>query len=230
MLYNVSEGMQGMALQVVRNHPNAWDVQVLRKVVTRPDETGTMGGAPNMGGIGVLDSQDENQYTYEWLCNAHALKAEQYQPGNMTDLLDAAIGGAEEFLYMLAPAKEAGESIKTLGFKTKDVVLFVLGIGPEAARAAYEIASVDATCELPPHLPRYVLNRRADMDLPAGMPEDDDEDLDGDDQEPSAPAPEPEPGEGENTSETPDLPPAPDGGGNTVSSGDGLGQPDWLSD
>lgn len=175
MHYGVSEGMQAMALQVVRNHPNAWDVQVLRKVVTRPDETGTMGGAPNFGGIGVLDSQDENQYEYAWLCNAHAVKGEGFQPGNMTDRLDMAITSAQEFIYLLAPAREAPQEVKDLGFKTKDVVLFLMGVGADAARAAYEVASVDATCELPPHLPRYVLNRRADMDVPAGALDPDEE-------------------------------------------------------
>ncbi len=211
MLTNVSEGMQGMALQVVRNHPNSWDVQVLRKVVTRAEETGEMGGAPNMGGIGVLDSQDENDYTYEFLSYAHALKGEQFQPGNMTDRLDMPIGGMEEFTYMLAPSKEADGTIKALGFKTKDLVLFVLGIGADAPRAAYEVASVDATCELPPHLPRYVLNRRADMDLSGILPE---EALEPDPPPPSEPV---------TDSAT--------GDGNPVSTDGGqIGVADWLSD
>lgn len=211
MLTNVSEGMQGMALQVVRNHPNSWDVQVLRKVVTRTEETGAMGGAPNMGGIGVLDSQDENDYTYEFLSYAHALKGEQFQPGNMTDRLDMPIGGMEEFTYMLAPSKEADGTIKALGFKTKDLVLFVLGIGADAPRAAYEVASVDATCELPPHLPRYVLNRRADMDLSGILPE-----------ETTEPDPAP-PSEPVTDSATAD--------GNQVSTDGGqIGVADWLSD
>lgn len=159
-----------MALQVIRGHGNAWDVQMLRKVVKRTSSTGTVGGSPNLGGLAVLDSNDETDFEYEFLCNGHALKAEFFQPGNMTDRMDAAIGGAEEFLYMLAREKDPNDLTAHLQpLTTKTLVLFILGEGEGAARLAYEVATVDATCELPPFLPRYVLNRRAEMDLPAGF-------------------------------------------------------------
>lgn len=171
MLYNVPENFKRMGDKVVRNHPNSWDVQVFKKVVMRANTTGTMGGLPNVGGIGVLDSQDEPEYTYEWLCNGWALRAEQFQPGNMTDVRDAAIGGAEEFPYMIAvdraplvpdgPPNDAQISNKCL-------VMFLIGEGPDAARLCFEVASTDSTMELPPFVPRYVLNRRDDLHVPAG--------------------------------------------------------------
>lgn len=169
MLYNVPESVKRMGDKVVKNHPNSWDVQMFRKVVLRTD-TGTMGGLPTMGGIGVLDSQDETEFTYEWLCNGWALRAEQFQPGNMTDRMDAAIGGAEVFPYMIAvdrtPAEEGGEP-NLAEVKNKDLVMFVIGEGADAARLCFEVASTDSTMELPPFVPRYSLNRRDDLHVPA---------------------------------------------------------------
>lgn len=172
MQWNLGVGMGRMTNQLIRQHPMAYDVQVLRKLITRPDETGVMGGIPNFGGVGSLDSQDESQYKYEFLCNAHAVKGTTYSPGNMTDNLDAPVGSDEEFTYLMvgAKVKEHPEWVDT-EFKTKDVVLFVFGADENSARAAYEVASVDATCQLPPFMPRYVLNRRADLDLPANFDE-----------------------------------------------------------
>lgn len=172
MQWNLGTSMGRMTAQLIRNHPFAYDVQVLRKVIKRTEDSTSMGGIPTFGGVGALDSQDENAYEYEFLCNAHAVKAMQYQPGNMTDNLDAPIGSDEEFVHLMTPARDKNHpEWDTVQFKTKDVVLFVLGADADSPRLAFEVGSVDATCQLPPFMPRYVLNRRADLDIPAGLPD-----------------------------------------------------------
>lgn len=173
MQWNLGIGMGRMTTQLIRNHPFAYDVQVLRKVIQRPADTGSMGGIPNFGGIGSLDSQDETDYDYEFLCNAQAVKATAFSPGNMTDNMDAPVGGDDEQTYLMIPARSKDHpQWEEIQFKTKDVLLFVLGADETAARVAYEVAAVDATCQLPPFMPRYVLNRRAELDLPADFEPD----------------------------------------------------------
>lgn len=174
MLYNVSTGIQRMALNVIRRHPNAWSVQFFRKVIDRT-ASASYGGMPTLGGAAVLDSQDEPAFHYEFLANGYAMRAEQFmgQGMNMTEALDAPFGGEAQFSYALAtelPPPPALGQVPALPveLKTKDLVLFVLGDTPDAARLAYEIATVQPTMEMPPYLPRYVLNRYADFDLAEG--------------------------------------------------------------
>lgn len=174
MLYNVSTGIQRMALNVIRRHPNAWSVQFFRKVV---DRTGSdsYGGMPTLGGIAVLDSQDEPSYHYEFLANGYAMRADGFmgQGMSMTEALDAPAGGDAQFSYALAvelppPPALGEEAALPVELKTKDLVLFVLGDTPDAPRLAYEVATVQPTMEMPPYLPRYILNRCADFDLVEG--------------------------------------------------------------
>lgn len=168
MLFNVSNGLARMALNVIRNHPNAWSVQVFRKVIDRTAPTST-GGLPTIGGIGTLDSQDEPAYHYEFLVNACAVRADQFQGGGlgMTERMDAPMGGGDEFPYLIAPEMPSIDEPEPaeVEFKTKDVVLFLLGDTVDAARLAFEVATIEPTMDMPPYLPRYILNRRSDLNL-----------------------------------------------------------------
>lgn len=169
MLYNISDGTQRIAHNVIRNHPNTWSVQFMRKVLerTQPDV---------IGGIGMLDSADEQAYHFEFLSNGYALRAEPHQGAglNMTERRDAPIGSAEDFVYMLAPELPdvvlGAPPPEPVELKTKDVVLFFLGDGAGAARLAFEVASIEPMMAMPPYLPRYVLQRRAELDMQATQP------------------------------------------------------------
>jgi hypothetical protein len=54
------------------------------------------------------------------------------------------------------------------------VLYLLLGEGENAPKVAYEIVEVEAVVNVPPFVPRYVVNRRDDLDIidPAA-PEDD---------------------------------------------------------
>lgn len=198
MLYNIAQGIQRMALNAIRAHPNSWSVQFFRKVVDRTAPE-SYGGLPTLGGLAQLDSQDEPAYHYEFLCNGYARRPDQYAGSGMSmaEAKDAPMGGADEFLYMLAPELPAPASLDEpapapVELTTKDVVLFVLGDTPDAARVAFEIATIEPMMELPPYLPRYVLIRRADMDLAEGIEVPDHPALAGDETPPGLPDPAPE--------------------------------------
>src|SRR5690242_10757353 len=102
MLNNVPEAINRMTRNVVMNHPNTYSVQVFRKTITRtaPD---TVAGAPTMGGLGVLDSMDEEQFEYAFLGNGFAMPAEGFAPAPMVKRGDANIYAGDEFRFLIEP-------------------------------------------------------------------------------------------------------------------------------
>ena len=64
MLNSVPKAINDAARTVTLRHPNRMDATVWRKEVNRT-ASGEVGGMPNIGGVGVLDSEDEADYSYE---------------------------------------------------------------------------------------------------------------------------------------------------------------------
>lgn len=168
MLNNVPMGINALARNVVINHPNTYNCEVYRRKVLRGDPMS--GGAPTMGGMMVLSADDETEIEWELVGSGYALPAEQMIGGPMMDRRDAANGEGEEFRFLVEPEEMIGNPG---GFEVKkqDVIYLLLGIGESAPKLAYEIVDVEAAVNLPPYVPRYVTNRRADLDLMSGLPE-----------------------------------------------------------
>ena len=168
MLYNVPNTLNRMIFNVVANHPNAFSCEMLRRIVTRsnPGEKEFL-GRETMGGAGVLDTYDEEDYTYEFLGLGYALPTENFQPSKLTDHKDANIGPTEEFSFLIVPQAQSGEE----GFfipKTHDVMYLLLGEDPEKqAKLAFEIIRMETTSNIPPYTNRWICNRRDDMHISA---------------------------------------------------------------
>lgn len=167
MLTNVPSAVSRMARNVVINHPNTFSCQVFRKSVTRTADS-SVGGLPTLGGLGVIDSSDEEQIEYEFVGNGYAMPAEQFQASSMMDRQDANNFPGEEFRYLIEPeAANAGEE----GFftpKKHDVFYLLLGPGDAPAKLAFEIISIETALNIPPYTIRYVANRRDDLHVAAG--------------------------------------------------------------
>jgi len=163
MLNNVPMGINAMARNVIINHPNAFNCEVYRRQVLRPDSQA--GGAPTLGGMMVLSMDDEQEIEWVLAGLGYALPSEQFQPASMMDRRDANNGYGEEFRFLIEPEETIGNPG---GFEIKknDVIYLVLGEGPEAPRLAYEIVDVEAVVNVPPYVPRYVTNRRDDLAVP----------------------------------------------------------------
>lgn len=161
MLHNVPAAVNRMARNVVINHPNAYNCQVFRKTVTRPGLDA--GGLPVLGGLGVLSSDDEEQFTYEWVGNGYALQVEAFEPALMMDRGDANNGAGDAFKFLIE-AEEAG------GFEPgkNDVIYLLLGDGPSPAKLAFEIVGIEAVLNIPPYTTRFITNRRDDLHVAAG--------------------------------------------------------------
>lgn len=162
MLNNVPTGINAMARNVIINHPNTFNCEIYRRQVLRPDPQA--GGAPTLGGMMVLSTDDEQDIEWALAGLGYALPAEQFQAAQMMDRRDAHNGEGEEFRFLIEPEEMVGNP-GGFEIKNKDVLYLILGEGADAPRLAYEIVAVEAVVNVPPYVPRYVTNRRDDLVL-----------------------------------------------------------------
>lgn len=163
MLHNVPTQIGRTVRAVVANHPNAFSCQVWRKEVLRKADD-EFAGKPTFGGIGVIDSGDEEDYKYNFIGNGYVLPAEQFQPAPVNDAQDANVGASDDFLFIIISEAQTSEE----GYfepQNHDVVYVLLGERPNEAKLAYEIVSLETTINISPYIQRYRCNRRGDMDI-----------------------------------------------------------------
>jgi hypothetical protein len=157
MLHNVPEAINRMTRNIVINHPNTYNAIMFRKRVLRTGPE-TVGGLPTLGGLGVINSEDESEFTYDLLGNAYAMKAEQFESGTMMDRQDANTGDAQEFRYLIEPEIQDGLQ-GGFSVKKNDVMYLVLG----DVRLAYEVVSIGTKSDIPPYNQFYICNIRNDL-------------------------------------------------------------------
>ena len=163
MLTNVQAGINAMTRNVIIHHPNTYNCEVYRKTVIRtaPD---AVGGVPTLGGLGVLDTMDEEEYEYTFLGYGHALPAESFAPSPMVNHRDANIGSSDEFRFLIEP-EEPSSAPGWFDIRNHDVVYLLLGTDEKPPKLAFEIVGIETTSNLPPYCSRYIANRRDDLDL-----------------------------------------------------------------
>ena len=165
MLNSVPNAINRLTRNVVINHPNSLECQVFRKVITRESSTEErMGGLLNMGGLGVLDSEDEESIEFNHLGNGYALRADTFSASPMMDRRDANNGFGDEFRFLIEPESPSGVE-GYFDIRKGDVMYIVLS---DEVRLAYEIVGIETVSDIPPFVTRYVANRRADIDLNDG--------------------------------------------------------------
>ena len=154
MLNNVPLAIRRSVRAVTLNHPNRMTCTVYRKVVTRaaPD---TLGGLPTLGGLGVLDDEDEADFDYQSLGDGVVVMLQVYQGGFRSDdnsLLDNPNTSQQEALL---------EPLADDGFMPKkhDLVSIVVG----DAVLPYEITDITGTVNIPPFTQKYVLQLRDEL-------------------------------------------------------------------
>lgn len=166
MLNNVPNGLNQLVSNVVRYHPNTFNCEVLRKVVTR--ETAVMwGGDPTIGGMGVLDNEDEEEFEYQLMGAGFALPAETFQASPLMDKNDANIGYANEFRFLIVPAAQNSNEDGWFDIHTHDLVYILLfdGEHENPAKLCFEVVGREATNNIPPFSTRYICNRRDELDI-----------------------------------------------------------------
>ena len=154
MLNNVPLAIRRSVRAVTLNHPNRMTCTVYRKVVTRvaPD---TLGGLPTLGGLGVLEDDDEADFDYQSLGDGVVVMLQVYQGGFRSDdnsLLDNPNTSQQEPL--LEPLIDDGFTPKK-----HDLVSIVIG----DALLPYEITEITGTVNIPPFTQKYVLQLRDEL-------------------------------------------------------------------
>jgi hypothetical protein len=127
---------------------------VYRKVVTRVAPT-TIGGLPTLGGLGVLEDDDEADFEYQSLGDGCVVMLGTYQGGFRSDdnsLLDNPNTSQQEAL--LEPLTDDGFTPKK-----HDLVSIVIG----DAVLPYEITDITGTVNIPPFTQKYVLQLRDEL-------------------------------------------------------------------
>lgn len=151
MLNNVAIAVRRSSRTVTLRHPNAIDATVLRRRVTRTAgaEGGTMGGLPTLGGLGVMDPEDEAEVDYEPLGPAKVLFTQPYEGTTMADRRDAPEAMATS-LALIEPITEG-----LFDIRDGDLVMLNPGGG---VTIPYEVTNVLNQVNIPPYTPRYELS------------------------------------------------------------------------
>lgn len=164
MLSNVALSVSHATRQVVLRHPNTMDCTVWRKRVTRVEvnpDTGLpseMGGAPTLGGMGVLRSEDEDDFEYDELGAGKCMFCGVFQPTDQVDRDDAVLQQImqEAQVESVAAPAAVGYFLADVG----DMVLITPGLGTVLA---FEVATLTGVANIPPYVRKLVLNPRDDL-------------------------------------------------------------------
>lgn len=162
MLNNVSVQVNRSNRMATLRHPNAADCTVLRKTVNRvsTDDPDTFSGLPTIGGLGVLDSEDEANYSYAEIGEARVVMMGQFQTqgGNWNDADDGLTYPElpiEALIECVLNPEEAGFFVAS----KHDVLIVDMGLG---IVIPYEITGETGSINLPPYTKRFLLQPRHD--------------------------------------------------------------------
>lgn len=155
MLHAVPEQQRRAARQVVLRAPNSMACVVYRKQVLRTADS-EVGGLPDMGGIGMLDSEDEPAYDFQELGDAKMRFCGTYVPssGNVVDSGDGVIYAEGQILVQIEPLTEGAFAIKKHDR--------VDGLPGNGFVIPYEVVGLIAPGAIPPYLFQYILEPRQD--------------------------------------------------------------------
>jgi len=156
MIEKAVNAINNATRNITINHPNNYNAVILRKVLNRT-ATASEGGIPTLGGVAVLDSEDEEDYAFTSLGNAFVLSVNDPTDGIMNGRMDVAEYGSEEEFYLIEP-ETAGAFIIEL----HDVMYKIIGA---KVRLAYEITTIHSVNNIYPYSYKYGCNLRNDLHI-----------------------------------------------------------------
>lgn len=159
MLNNVPKAVARASRLVTLRHPNAIDCTVMRKKLLRPESGESLGDVPNIGGLGVLDAEDEADYQYEPVGDAKILFSGVWdtQGSNWND-------GDTGVIYDQAPREACIEFVDE-GLAAADYVRKpdMISVEPGGGIVLiYEVLGESSSIAIPPYTRKYMLAARSD--------------------------------------------------------------------
>ena len=169
MLHQIPINTNKTMRTVVLRHPNSMEVAVFRKVLKRVDDSapGTMGGLPTLGGMGVLDSEDEDDYDFAALGDGKLLPCEAFQPSSMVDRDDGIDAAEGVMLYCMVEPVALPGTDESFELKTHDLVFLIVW---EGVYVGYEVVGRETNINIAPFVRRYVLQKRDDLKFLGDLP------------------------------------------------------------
>lgn len=163
MLTNVPTQINRSARLVTLRHPNGMDCTVWRKQVNRTSEADPAtapDGSATIGGLGVLDSEDEADYEFTELGDARIVFTGQFATaGNNWMDDDQGINYQEQPVVALIECV-VGPDDKGYFLPDKhDMVTVEPGAG---LALGYEIVGISSNLNIPPYVRQYALIPRQD--------------------------------------------------------------------
>lgn len=162
MLNNVPVGVAHNTRQVVLYHPNSMECDVYRKRVLRTEvgpggQPSTMGGAPTLGGMGVLKNEDEAEFDYVLVGEAKVLFAGIVQPASINDRGNAPEADMREAQIASLAAPGSPDFFEA---DNQDLIALKVGFG---VVLAFTVEDVIGNVLIPPYTRKYLLQPRDDL-------------------------------------------------------------------
>lgn len=167
MLTQVPQQVNRSSRLVTLRHPNSIPCTIWRKVINRqPTEAPeTLGSLPTIGGIGVLDSEDEADFTYEEVGEGRIMFLNQFQtqPGNWRDtdtdiLYQTEAQPVEAFIECTRDPSDPAFVIAT----KPDLITVEPGAG---IVLTYEVVAETSVMAIPPYTRKYLIVPRQDANV-----------------------------------------------------------------
>ena len=164
MLNEVPKAIMRAARLVTLNHPNAMDGTAHRKRLNRvAPGNDTMGGNPTVGGMGLLDGEDEADFTYELLGDVKVVFAGVFQgEGNNWLDSDDGINYPQMPIEAIIECTLDPEHDDYFTVEKPDYIAVEPGGG---SVLIYEVVGVTGTVNVPPYTRKYILAARSDSDV-----------------------------------------------------------------
>lgn len=165
MLNSVPLQIAKGARAVTLRHPNAFDGSAWRKNIIRTAPK-QLGGIPTLGGLGVLDSEDEPDYELDELGDCKILMVGQYQPSSLNDRETIVDMQYPQALTLIEPLAESGEDGYFMPDKHDVVFIHII----EGTAIGFEIIDIVGDVNISPYTRKYVLEKRDDLTYLDGFP------------------------------------------------------------
>ena len=164
MLNSVPAAVTRASRIVTLRHPNSMDCSIWRKKLLRVEAPGDeLGGIPNIGGIGVLDGEDEADYEYEPVGDGRILFSGIWNGEGGSNWNDADTG-------LIAPTVPVMAMIEFVA-ETDDYVQKPDRITVEPGGGIiinYEVLGEAGDINIPPYTRRYIIAQRSDAEIGVG--------------------------------------------------------------
>jgi hypothetical protein len=164
MLSNVAVAVSNSTRQVVLRHPNTMPCTVWRKKIIRvevnpeTDLPSEMGGSPTLGGMGVLRSEEEDDFEYIQLGTGKCLFCGIFQPTDQVERDNALLQSPMQEAQVECDAEPGTEGY--FFADTTDMVIIEPGLG---TALVYDVATLTGVANIPPYIRKLVLNPRDDL-------------------------------------------------------------------